>query len=173
MTKTINESIEQAHEASVKNWSIGRQVRSIRLGGNEGHAMVEFSLVLPVLLMVVTGVWQFGVLFNHYISLTQATTAGAQALQTYRITRGNDPCAYTYTAIVNAAPTLDPANVSVTISMNNGAAITKNTCSGQQTQLAMGGPVTVQATYPYSLKVAGLSLASGSLSSGTIAEISY
>lgn len=173
MTKTISEFIEQTLEASAKQRSIGRQVRSLRLADEQGNAILEFALALPALLMVITGIWQYGVAYSHYIVLTQAATAGAQALQTYRITHGNDPCKYTYTAIVNAAPTLDPAKVNVTVGMNNGTAIAKNTCSGQQTQLAMGGPVTVQATYPYSVKVAGLSLVSGSMSSGTIAELSY
>jgi Flp pilus assembly protein TadG len=152
---------------------IGKRIDAQHFSGNEGNAIVEFALVLPILLMVVTGIWQFGVAYNHFIVLTQATTAGAQTLQSDRLSPADDPCADTYNAIVNAAPTLNPAKVSVTISMNNGAAITKNTCSGQQTQLAMGGPVTVQATYPYTLTVAGLSLVSGNMSSGTISEISY
>jgi Flp pilus assembly protein TadG len=152
---------------------IGKRIDALHFSGSEGNAIVEFALVLPILLMVVTGIWQFGVAYNHFIVLTQAATAGAQTLQSDRLSPADDPCADTYNAIVNAAPTLNPAKVSLTISMNGGAAITKNTCSGQQTQLAMGGPVTVQATYPYTLTVAGLSLVSGNMSSGTISEISY
>jgi Flp pilus assembly protein TadG len=152
---------------------VGQQAYGVRYRGNDGNAILEFALILPTLLMVITGVWQFGVLYNHYILLTQATTAGAQTLQTDRLSTANDPCADTFTAIANAAPTLDPTKIGITITMNNNTAITSKTCSGKQTQLAMGGPVTVQATYPYSLNIAGITIGSGSMSSWAISEISY
>ena len=40
--------------------------------------MVEFTLVLPVLLVVLFGIIQFGITFNNYISLTDSVRAGAR-----------------------------------------------------------------------------------------------
>ena len=52
--------------------------------------MVEFALVAPVLLMLVIGMMQFGLLFNKYITLTDAVRGGARSLA---IGRGlSDPC---------------------------------------------------------------------------------
>ena len=40
--------------------------------------MVEFAIVLPVLLLVVLGIMQFGVVYNNWVTLTDATRAGAR-----------------------------------------------------------------------------------------------
>ncbi len=40
--------------------------------------MTEFALVLPILALLLFGVIQFGVAFNHYITLTDAVRAGAR-----------------------------------------------------------------------------------------------
>ena len=40
--------------------------------------MTEFALVLPVLAMLLFAVIQFGIVFNNYVTLTDATRAGAQ-----------------------------------------------------------------------------------------------
>jgi Flp pilus assembly protein TadG len=43
-----------------------------------GQTMVEFTLVLPVLLVVLFGIIQFGIAFNNYVALTDAVRAGAR-----------------------------------------------------------------------------------------------
>ena len=50
--------------------------------------MVEMALVLPVLLLVVTGILTFGLAFNNYLLLTEATSVGARTLA---ISRGKPP----------------------------------------------------------------------------------
>ncbi len=142
-------------------------------GRCDGNSIVEFAFVLPVLLTVITGLGQFGVLYSNMIALVQATTAAAQVLQSDRLSSSNDPCADTYHALVNAAPGLTASKITLTISINNNAPITGDSCAGKQTQLSMGGPVTVQAGYPYSISIFGVALTTGSLSSGTLSEIEY
>jgi Flp pilus assembly protein TadG len=44
-----------------------------------GQALVEFTLVLPLLLALVTAITQFGLAYNHYVTLTDASRAGARA----------------------------------------------------------------------------------------------
>lgn len=153
--------------------SVRARIRALAGAGSEGNAMLEFALTLPVLLMIVTGIWQFGVLFNNLISLTQAVTSGAQVLQSDRLSTSGDPCADTYNAVVSAAPSLIQSKIKLTITMNNASSITANSCPGKQTQLAMGGPVTVQASYPYSVIIAGLTLGSGNMQTGAVTEIEY
>ena len=42
--------------------------------------MVEMALALPILLLVVTGILTFGLAFNNYLLLTEATSVGARTL---------------------------------------------------------------------------------------------
>lgn len=49
-------------------------------GKDGGAAAVEFALVLPVLLLLVLGIIDFGRAFNMQIALTQAAREGVRAL---------------------------------------------------------------------------------------------
>ena len=40
--------------------------------------MTEFALALPILALLLFAVIQFGIVFNHYVTLTDATRAGAR-----------------------------------------------------------------------------------------------
>ncbi len=48
------------------------------LKNERGQTMAELALVLPVLLVLLLGIAQFGVVFNNYVSLTDAVRAGAR-----------------------------------------------------------------------------------------------
>ena len=50
-----------------------------------GAAMIEFSIVMPVLLLLVLGIGQFGVAFYHYTLVVSAATAGARQLSISRL----------------------------------------------------------------------------------------
>src|SRR5215472_333163 len=52
----------------------GRRVR----GGDRGAAAVEFALLLPLLLLLVFGIIDFGRAINAQITLTQAARTGAR-----------------------------------------------------------------------------------------------
>jgi len=51
---------------------------------DEGQAVVEFAVILPVLLLVLFAILQFGVLFNNYIQVTAAAREGARKAATSR-----------------------------------------------------------------------------------------
>jgi hypothetical protein len=51
-----------------------------RAGGERGQAMVEFVIVLPILCMLLFGIVQFGITFNHYLTLTDSVRAGSSLL---------------------------------------------------------------------------------------------
>jgi Flp pilus assembly protein TadG len=55
-------------------------MRSTQAGpGERGAAAVEFALVLPVLLLVIFGIIDFGRMLNAQITLTEAAREGARA----------------------------------------------------------------------------------------------
>lgn len=133
--------------------------------GEEGSTLVEMAFVLPILLVVLTGIFSFGIALNQDMVLTNAVNAGARAFALSR--SGNvssapsvDPCLYAVTTAVSAASTLKASNMSFTFvytpsgSGNTGGSATTYTATGSSSSgcpsLAMyaGDIVQVQATYP-------------------------
>ncbi len=122
-----------------------------RMCDEHGSTLVEVAISMPLLLLVFTGIFYFGIAYSNQLTLTQAVGAGGQYLQQIR-TSTTDPCADTLKAIENAAPTLTPGNISLTLNMN-GTIVSGSSCSGDQTDLAQLTPVTVTATYPCALPI--------------------
>lgn len=137
--------------------------------------MVEMALILPVLLLVVTGILVFGLAFNNYLLLTEATSVGARTLA---ISRGEttDPCATAASAVYAAAPLLVAANLSFTFVLN-GTTYTGPSCnSGSSTtgaagNLKQGAYAVVTVTYPCSLAVYGANYAPNCSLQSQIAEL--
>ena len=123
----------------------------------QGQAMVEIALILPLLLLLITGIFAFAWAFNNYVILTEATSVGARALA---ISRGStiDPCATTSSAVVAAAPLLVATNLTFSYVLN-GAAYSGTTCSSASTtsgaaaNLVQGSHALLTVTYPCSLLV--------------------
>lgn len=133
------------------------RLRELARSGEEGQSMVEFGIVAPVLLIVLTGIFSFGIALNQYEVLTNAVSDGARA---FALSRGNtavtDPCAYAATTVANAAATLNSSNLNFTITYTpvsgtgtpytgTGTGTSGPTCASQA--LATGDSVKVQASY--------------------------
>ncbi len=116
--------------------------------------MVEFALVVPVLCLVIFGIIQCGILYNNYITLTDATRVGARKAAVSRQTA--DPVGLATTATKNAASGLTSPPLTVTVTA---------------TAWSPGADVTVEATYPYSLNILGMVVASGTLKSKTTERV--
>jgi len=146
-----------------------------RARDEHGSILVEIAISMPLLLLMFTGIFDFGIAYNNQLTLIQAVGSGAQYLQQIRTTTTN-PCADTLTAIENAAPTLTPANISLSLVLNGTPETNKTTCSGAQQYLAQQEPVTVTATYPCSLPLVftrGTTWASTCTLSATVTEDEY
>lgn len=133
-----------------------------------GQALLEFSLCLPVLLLVVTGVCSFGIYLSQYLVLTNGVTVAAQALA---LDRGQttDPCADTLNAFTGAAPTLNPNKATYSIVLNGTtysssvgtqgtttfSCSSSSTSTGAAANLVQGTPATVTVNYPCTLSVYG------------------
>jgi Flp pilus assembly protein TadG len=71
--------------------------------GERGAAAVEFALVLPVLILLILGLLEFGRLYNVQISLANAAREGARTMV---LTKNS---AQARTAAIAAAPSVSPA----------------------------------------------------------------
>lgn len=125
-----------------------------RAKNERGSAFIEFTLVMPVLLLVATGLASFGIALHNDLVLTNAVTAGAQLAS---ISRGQttDPCATAYTAISNAAPSLT-SGLSVRYIIN-GTTYNSNSCTAGAVNMVQGATFQITGSYPYSLAVFGQS----------------
>lgn len=136
------------------------RLRSLLHAGERGSALVEFALILPMLLLLTTGIMVFGVAMNNYLQLTNAVSMGARtAAINAQLTK--DPCAITSSAIIAAAPGLNSANMNFSFTFNGVSYPNTTSCSsssvttGAAGNLASGTNVTVTATYPLNLSVFG------------------
>jgi len=59
-----------------------------RAHGARGQSLVEFALVLVPLLLLILGVIQFGLIFNSYVTMTNAAREGARTGTIYLYDRG-------------------------------------------------------------------------------------
>lgn len=109
--------------------------------------MTEFALVLPVLAMLLFGIVQFGLVFNNYLTLTDAVRAGARKAVVSR--HSSDPVGLTRTAVKDSAGGLTLTDSQISVS----------------SPFTRGSDVTVSASYPYSIDVLGLVVQSGNLTS--------
>ena len=127
--------------------------RTIDLRSQKGQSLTEFALALPILVLLLFAVIQFGITFNNYVTLTDATRAGARKAAVGR--QLTNPQSAVIQAVRNSATDLVQSNLNVTV-----------TSTWQP-----GADVAVTATYPYSIKLLGLPLKSGSLKSTTTERV--
>jgi Flp pilus assembly protein TadG len=120
---------------------------------DEGQALVEFTLVLPVFVVLVLAIAQFGVAFHHYLVLTDAVRAGARVASVSAT--APDPEGAATDAVLAAAGDLDKSVLASRVQV--------------QSTWESGKDVTVTASYPYSLDILGIVVKSGDLTS-TITE---
>jgi Flp pilus assembly protein TadG len=116
-----------------------------KLGAQGGQAFVEFVIVLPLLVLLVFGITQFGLAFRNYLAITDAARVAARAAA---VKRTNDPCGAATTAIQNTVSAGQWAQVSSRITCTAGPNV--------------GDQVKITIDYPYAIGLPGVS-ASGDL----------
>lgn len=117
----------------------------IHLKNERGQALVEFALVIPIFMMLLLGILQFGIVFNNYITLTDAARAGSRVAAVSRLDALRESKAKA--AVEDAAGGLDKSKLDVEV----------------DSSWAPGEQVTVTAKYPYAINILGKVVASGDL----------
>ena len=117
-----------------------------RLNNERGQTMVEFALVLPVLVVLVLAIAQFGVAFNHYLALTDAARAAARKGAVSRNAGRASDC--------------QNAGYAAGTDLQNPGTDFLLSCSSSW---SAGSTLTVTASYPYSISLLGWVVSSGRL----------
>jgi Flp pilus assembly protein TadG len=127
--------------------------RTIELGSEQGQSLTEFAIALPILALLLFAVIQFGIVFNNYVTLTDATRAGARKGAVAR--RLSDPTGACLAAIRTSAKDLRQSDLSPTC----------------RSSWQPGADVSVTASYPYRISLLGMVVKSGRLSSTTTERV--
>jgi Flp pilus assembly protein TadG len=124
-----------------------------RMLEEKGQTFVVMAIAMPVLLIALFAMIQFGIVFKNYLALTDAVRVGARQGAVSR--EQSCPRCVTEAAVRAAATDLDPDDLAVTAT----------------SAWTAGSDVTVQATYPYEFNIMGVVVASGNLSSQTVERV--
>jgi Flp pilus assembly protein TadG len=118
-----------------------------KLKNERGQTMTEFALILPILLVLLFGIVQFGVIFNNYVTLTDAARTASRKGAVSR--QESDP-----------KGTCESAGYAAGTGLKNPGTDFILTCSSSWQP---GTDVTVTASYPYDISLLGWVVASGRL----------
>lgn len=120
-----------------------------------GQAMVEFAIIVPILLVVLLGIMQLGVVYNNWVSLTDAARAGARKGAVCRSGCSPDATTAVTNAVKNSAADLNQSSLTVSVSSS----------------WTQGSDVTVSASYPWSVNILGVAVASGTMTATTTERV--
>lgn len=81
----------------------------MKLRNSEGQTLVETALVLPVILLILMGIIEFGLIFNNYLMVSNASREGAR-------TAAVGATDAQIISLVKNAANLDPSKITITIS---------------------------------------------------------
>jgi Flp pilus assembly protein TadG len=134
-------------------------VRPDPMRREDGGALIEMALVFPMLMLIMTAIFAFGIGLNNYLEMTNAVSIAGRQMA---ISRGQttDPCAQAVTTIESAAPQLKPANLTFSFVLNGTpysgtSCSSSNTTTGAAGNLVQGASAQVTITYPCNLAVYG------------------
>jgi Flp pilus assembly protein TadG len=109
--------------------------------------MTELALVLPILVVLLFGIAQFGIAFNNYLTLTDAARAASRKGAVSR-------------TVSNPKNTCESAGYAAAGNLKNPGTDFKVTCSSSWLP---GTDLTVTASYPFAINLMGWVVSSGQL----------
>jgi Flp pilus assembly protein TadG len=149
--------------------SLFSRLRCFVAEDSEGNAMVEMALLLPMLMVFITGMVWVGMALNNYMVLTNSVSTGARAFALspdVTTTSGaiTDPCAYAVSTANAASPSLQSVGVTYQVTYTvagtgkstkypSGSAAKSVSCAGIDT--TVGDTVQLHAYYPFTVLMYG------------------
>jgi Flp pilus assembly protein TadG len=118
-----------------------------KLKSERGQTMTELALVLPLLVVLLFGIAQFGIAFNNYLTITDAARAASRKGAVSR-------------TVSNPKGTCESAGYAAGGNLKKPGTDFKVTCSSSWLP---GTDLTVTASYPFSINLMGWVVSSGQL----------
>jgi Flp pilus assembly protein TadG len=134
--------------------SLVSHVRERVVSDEEGSALVEMAVTLPLVLLAMTGIFSFSIALYQQLQLAEAVSAAGHLLA---VDRGDhDPCATATHAVYNAAPGLASGSLNIQIVLNGKNETPSSSCPGSgttdpNTDLVQSANAQIVASYPSSL----------------------
>jgi Flp pilus assembly protein TadG len=120
----------------------------------DGGPLVEFGFVLPMMMMLMTGIFYLGVGMAIYMQLTNATEMGARQISISRgTTLGSDPCNTASTAFAASAPNLKASNTTYAFVIAGNSYSGTSCTAAALTAASQGQNAQVTVTYPVNLSI--------------------
>jgi Flp pilus assembly protein TadG len=155
----------------------------------QGGALIEFALLLPLLMLILLGIISFGIAFNNQITLTNAVNDAAQAVMAAPGVI-SDPCQSANNALAVAAANLNNSAIygtnplSFTVSAYTNVTTPNTTssykvvfpstsgalCPSEEAFITEGQQVAVTATYGCKLNFFGYNFAPNCVLTAQAAE---
>jgi len=115
-----------------------------------GAALVEFALIFPLLIMMLLGIIEFGIMVMHQLTLEQAAREGS------RLAAVRNPVEDVTERITNSASTLpnqQEMEISMTYSTDNGQSFpnTLTDTGGGENDAPPGSLIQVELNWPHHL----------------------
>ena len=122
-------------------------------------------MVLPMMMLIITGIFYLGIALAMYLQLTNATDIAARLLS---VSRGQttDPCSTAVNSFYAAAPNLSHSNLTFNYVLD-GQSYSGTTCTAGAAYLIQGTSAQMTVSYPVKLGIYGLGWSTITLKSQT------
>jgi Flp pilus assembly protein TadG len=154
-------SFPGSENSTLKIHSIIKRLRESLAHHEQGGALVETAVSMPIILLVMTGIFSFSVALHQKLALAEAVAAGGRVLA---VERGDtDPCQKATDAIYAAAPTLNKSNLKISYVLDGAAVGSNVTTCPDNPNMTPGRAAQITATYPIAVSIYGKSFGNLSL----------
>jgi Flp pilus assembly protein TadG len=154
-------SFPGSENSTLETRSIIKRLRETFAHDQQGGALVETAVSMPIILLVMTGIFSFSVALHQKLALAEAVAAGGRTLA---VARGEtDPCQKTTDAIYAAAPTLNKSNLKISYVLDGAAVGSNVTTCPDNPNMTPGRTAQITATYPIAVSIYGKSFGNLSL----------
>jgi Flp pilus assembly protein TadG len=126
-------------------------------GGEEGNALVEFALVAPLMLLLMTGMFSVVMALMNYQQLGNAVNTASQQVMAAR-SNGSDPCAAVVSTVTTVLPSWTASKFTYTVQIYTTATASTTygptagssfSCTAGEANLTPDYPAAITVSYAY------------------------